>query len=242
MPEPDAFDRDGYLHRVAERLPFDEPERREIPDELAAHLADTAAALEADGVEPAEAERRALLRLGAPGVLADELTQAHRSPARLLAAAGAGTQALLGGGLYGFLWGIVLGLVGSFVLGVGVQAAVGLLHLEWHGFDAGWNSALSLVPLGAALYVAGRAATPAVAARAGYRARTARWVTALLGGALVAVYALRGWDGAMTWVTVAALAVLPALWVAGAWRGTALRPCPRPSRLPRKAAAEAVTR
>ncbi len=223
MPEPEAFDRDGYLRRVDARLPFDEPERREILDELAAHLADTAAGLEESGLEPAEAERRAVQRLGPSEALADDLARARRSPRRLLAAAGAGTWAVFAGGMYGLLWGIVLSLAGAVVIGVGVQAIVGVLRLDWHGFDEGWNSALSLVPLGVALYVGGRAVTPAVAARAGYRARTTRWLTAFVGGILVGVYALLGWDGAMTWVTVAALATLPVLWVAGAWRGAALR-------------------
>ncbi len=101
MPEPTALDRDEFLHRIADRLPFDEAEKLDILRELTGHLADSTTQLQAEGSTLDEAERTALDRLGPPDRLAAELTQARRTPRRLLAAAGAGTWAAAGGVIYG---------------------------------------------------------------------------------------------------------------------------------------------
>ena len=89
MPEPEGGERDAFLQRIADGLPFDEAEKLDILHELAAHLADSTARLEADGLSRTDAERTALDRLGSPERLAVELTHARRTPRRLLAAAGA---------------------------------------------------------------------------------------------------------------------------------------------------------
>ncbi len=80
MPEPIGHDRDAFLQRVADRLPFDEAERLDILRELAVHLSDSTERLEADGLTREAAEQKAIERLGPPDRLADALTEARRSP------------------------------------------------------------------------------------------------------------------------------------------------------------------
>jgi hypothetical protein len=219
MPELEAIGRDAFLQRIADGLPFDEAEKLDILRELAAHLADSTARLEADGLPLDAAQRTALDRLGPPDRLAVELTQARRTPRRLLAAAGAGTWAAVSGVIYGYLFGVLI----LVLVSIGTVAlAASVVHL----FGGSWgslldNSALTLLALGVGLYVAGHKVTSVVAARAGYHIRAARLVTTALGGGLVLGYALVGWSGALNWPDVAILLSLPAWFVVGAWRSTA---------------------
>ncbi len=212
--------RDAFLARVAARLPFAEEERREIVAELADHLADATAALEAEGLSDAAAARAALDRLGSPEDLADALTRARRTPRRLLAAAGAGTWALATGGLYGLLVGLAVMAVAELALLAVIGLGSALLGHPGQLFtDLGWNSALTLLGLGVAVYVAGRRLTPVLARRAGYRVATVRRLIAPTGGVALAAYALVGWSGALNWPAVAVLLALPAWWAVGAWQG-----------------------
>lgn len=225
MPEPAAHERDAFLQRIADRLPFDEAEKLDILRELAGHLADSTAQFEADGLTRGAAERAALDRLGPPDRLADALTEARHSPRRLLAAAGAGTWAAVSGVVYGYFFALLVLLAASF-------ATVLFLHL----FGGSWGSLLDTttttpIALGVGAYAAGLKVTPVVAARAGYPIRTARRVTAVLGGALILGYALVGWKGALNWPEVGILLALPAWFVVGAWRATDARFPPRQWRL-----------
>jgi hypothetical protein len=219
MPELEPIGRDAFLQRIADGLPFDEAETLDILRELAVHLADSTARLEADGLSRDDAERTALDRLGPPDRLAVELTRARRTPRRLLAAAGAGTWAAVSGVIYGYLFGVLI----LVVVSIGTVAlAASAVHL----FGGSWgslldNSALTLLALGVGVYVAGLKVTSVVAARAGYHIRAARRVTTALGGGLVAGYALVGWSGTLNWPDVAILLSLPAWFVVGAWRSTA---------------------
>jgi hypothetical protein len=220
MPDLEPIGRDAFLQRIADGLPFDEAEKLDILRELASHLADSTARLEADGLSRDDAERTALDRLGPPDRLAVELTRARRTPRRLLAAAGAGTWAAVSGIVYGYLFGVLI----LVVVSIGTVAlAASAVHL----FGGSWgslldNSALTLLALGVGLYVAGLKATSVVAARAGYHIRAARRVTTAVGGGLVLGYALVGWSGTLNWPDVAILLSLPAWFVVGAWRSTAI--------------------
>ncbi len=221
MPELEASGRDAFLQRIADGLPFDEAEKLDILRELAGHLADTTTRLEAEGSSLAEAERTALDRLGPPDRLATELAQARRTPRRLLAAAGAGTWAAVSGVVYGYFFGLVVLMGASFVT---VLLAIGPLHL----FGGGWGGLLdttvmTLLALGVGAYAAGLKVTQVVAPRAGYRVRTARRITAALGGALILVYSIAGWSGTLHWPSVAILLSLPVWFVIGAWRATDAR-------------------
>jgi hypothetical protein len=219
MPEPEAGERDAFLQRIADGLPFDEAEKLDILRELAAHLADSIARLEADGLPLEAAERTALDRLGPPDRLAAELTRARRTPRRLLAAAGAGTWAAVSGVLYGSLFGVLILVVVSIGTAALAASVVHMFGGSWGSFLD--NTTMSLLALGVGVYVAGLKVTPVVAARAGYHVRAARRVTTALGGALIAGYALVGWSGTLTWPDVAILLSLPAWFGVGAWRSTA---------------------
>ena len=229
MSEAEARDRDEFLQRIADRLPFDEAEKLDILHELAGHLTDSTTQLEADGLTLDEAERTALDRLGLPDRLAAELTQARRTPRRLLTAAGAGTWAAVSGVVYGYVFGLLVLFAASIVTVLLAAGPVRLFGGSWGGFLDG--TAVTLLALGVGAYAAGLKVTPVVAARAGYHIRTVRRVTAALGGALILSYALVGWKGALNWPEVGILLSLPAWFVTGAWRAMDARFPPRQWRL-----------
>ena len=221
MPEPSASDRDEFLQRIADRLPFDDAEKLDILRELAGHLADATARYEAEGLPRDVAERAALDRLGSPDRLADGLTKARHTPRRLLAAAGAGTWAAVSGVVYGYIFALLV------LFGVSTCTVL-LAASPLHVFGGSWGSlldttAMTLVALGVGAYVAGQKITQTVATQAGYRTAIARRVTALLGGGLVLGYAVIGWRGALNWPEVGMLLSLPAWFVGGAWRVTDAR-------------------
>jgi len=225
MPDQNARDRHEFLQRIADRLPFDQAEKIDILRELAVHLSDSTARLEADGLTPGAAERTAVERLGPPERLADSLTEARRSPRRLLAAAGAGTYAALGGVLYGYFYALLV------VMGVSM-ATVLLAASPIHLFGGSWGSLLdntttTAAALAVAAYVAGHRLTTTAAARAGYHVELARRLTATIGGGFVLGYALFGWRGTLNWPEVGLLLSLPAWFALGAWHATSK---PFPSR------------
>jgi hypothetical protein len=220
MPELSGPDRNDYLQQIADRLPFDDAQKVEILHELAAHLADSTAHLENQGLSPAVAERAAVERLGPAERLADELTTARRTPRRLLAAAGAGTLAAAGGVIYGYLSAALA------LSGVSIAAVIVGSYVHWFGPSTGYGldgSTITLVALGVGAYVAARRLTVTVAGRAGYHVRSARRATGLVGGGLVLIYALVGRRGALNWPEVGIVLSLPAWFVAGAWRSGGLR-------------------
>jgi hypothetical protein len=222
MREP-ISDWNTFLQRVADRLPFDQAERIEILRELAVHLSDSSARLEAEGLTRDAAERAAIERLGPPDVLADALTAARRSPRRLLAAAGAGTYAALGGAVYGYFLGLLAVIAGSIV-------TVVLAASPLHAFGGSWGGILgtttiTLIAIAVGLYAAGHQLTATAAARSGYRPREVRWLTSVLGGLLVLAYALIGWRGTLDWPNAVVLLSLPLWFVTGAWRAS-VKPFP----------------
>src|SRR5450759_1125206 len=133
----DGSDGERFLESVEQHLPFDAPERADILDELRSHLADSAAAMEAKGLDRAEAERKAVARLGPAKRLADEITRARRDRSRLLAAAGAGAWGVLRGGLWGGIVGWAVMSV-ALLLGTTVAAvAARQMGASWGGLDSG---------------------------------------------------------------------------------------------------------
>lgn len=217
-------ERDRFLDAVAVHLPFNEAERGDILEELAAHLADSAARLEADGLAPDAAECMAIERLGPPDRLADELTRARRSPRRLFAAAGAGTWAAVSGVVYGYLFGLLVLTVVWLAVGAALSVIARLFGSDFQSATTlAFNSMITLLALGVGAWAAGLKVTPVVAARAGYRRRTVRWLTTGLGVAFVGSYSLMGWSGALDWPAFAVLLSLPAWYVAGAWQSTGSR-------------------
>jgi hypothetical protein len=214
----DGSDGERFLESVEQHLPFDEPERADILDELRSHLADSAAAMEAKGLDRAEAERAAVERLGPAERLADELTRARRDRTRLLAAAGAGAWGLVRGGVWGGLVGWAVVTVAALLISTAIAVAARQTGGAWNGLDTGTSAIPNIVALGVAVFVAARLLTPTFAARAGYAAPLVRWLTMPIGAALVLTYALAIWSGPLNWPGVVALVTLPLWWVAGAWQ------------------------
>jgi hypothetical protein len=214
----DGSDGERFLESVEQHLPFDKPERADILDELRSHLADSAAAMEAKGLDRAEAERAAVKRLGPAKRLADELTRARRDRSRLLAAAGAGAWGLVRGGVWGGLVGWAVVTVAALLISTAIAVAARQTGGAWTGLDTGTSAIPNIVALGVAVFVAARLLTPTIAARAGYAAPLVRWLTMPIGAALVLTYALAIWSGPLNWPGVVALVTLPLWWVAGAWQ------------------------
>ena len=196
-------DAEAFFSDVAHALPFGEVERAEILEELRAHIADSRAELEAEGLASDSAERVAIDRLGQPDRLARALTDARRSRRRLLAAAGAGSWAVASGAIYGWIVGVLL----AALAWIATQAMVRFVGP--FAFDS-----VSFVGIGIALYVAGNVVTP-VATRAGFRAEAVRRVLALAGALVLAACALVVWTGPLDAVGVVARLTLPVWWIAG---------------------------
>ena len=78
----------AYLDRMTTELRLPAADVAEVRAELADHLHDSIASLEAEGFEPERAIREALGRLGPPAALGRQLRAAHQSTRRLLAGAG----------------------------------------------------------------------------------------------------------------------------------------------------------
>ncbi|MEO8468477.1 MAG: permease prefix domain 1-containing protein [Chloroflexota bacterium] len=200
-------DIEAFLGDVADALPFADTERAEIVEELRAHLDDSTVALQAEGLNVDVARRTALDRLGPPDRLARAMTEARRSPRRLLAAAGAGSWALVRTGVYGWALGLLVAAV-AWAVTVALVRFVGAF-----AFDP-----VSYLAIGVALYVAGSAAPSVVARRAGYRVESVRWAVAAMGAIVFGTYALIGWSGPLDLVAVAAILALPAWWIVGTLR------------------------
>lgn len=83
-------DRESFLRRVDERLPFITEQRDAVLEELRGHLDESVAGLIDDGWDPVGAEEEALRRMGDPDELARDIGRAQQTRRRLLAAAGAG--------------------------------------------------------------------------------------------------------------------------------------------------------
>jgi hypothetical protein len=198
---------EGFFAEVENALPFGEAERAEILEELRAHVSDSMVELEGEGLSPDAAERVAVDRLGEPGRLARDLARARRSRRRLLAAAGAGSWAVVTSGIYGWVVGLLIAATAWF----GSLAVVRFVGP--FAFDS-----ISFIAIGVALYVAGSVVTPVVAERAGYRAQAVRRVVTLAGALGLATYALVGWSGPLDAVGVAARLTLPLWWIAGTSR------------------------
>ena len=103
-------DRPGYLARVAASLRLPESDARDVIEELEGHIADSTAALMADGLSQEQAERNTLARLGAPDVLAGDLRRARQTSRRMLAAVGGGVWAATRSGTFGLLVGAATAL------------------------------------------------------------------------------------------------------------------------------------
>jgi hypothetical protein len=123
VPEP--LERASYLRQVADAVDLQPTEVGEVLEELNSHLSDAAAGWRESGLDPDDAERRALRGLGDPAQLGRELGKARHERRQLLAAAGGGIWSALTFGIWSFLF--VWILFGGLGLVVTV-ATVSVLH------------------------------------------------------------------------------------------------------------------
>lgn len=208
---------DEFLAAVAAELPLPEDARREVLDELVAHLSDSVAELVAHGRDPEAAEREAVGRLGPPAGLAQALVRARRSRGQLLAAAGAGTWAAVRTGARAALLAWLLIVVATVVGSVVAHASADLLGLQASiGWTPGWNTVLTAGGLVVGALMAGAAAVQAVALRGWRTPAEVRWTVAAAGGLILAWFALVVLEQALNWASVVSLMLVPLAFIVGA--------------------------
>jgi hypothetical protein len=215
----DARPRDRYLARVAERLRLADEVEREVIEELAAHIVDATTDLIGEGLTADQAEREALARLGSPDALADDIGKAHRGARRLLAAAGGGLFAAGGGAFRGWFIGI-FAITGAFyLLTAGVYLVSRTLHVDvLLGFeDHGYNSAITVLAVGTALWGASQAGLATLARRSHRPVASLRPIVAGI-GVVGGVLAIATWTLEQNWASVIAILALPVVAVVATMR------------------------
>jgi len=123
----EPLDRTAFLRQVADSVDLQPIEVGEVLEELTSHLSDAAAGWRDAGLDPDDAERRAIRGLGDPARLGRELGEAHHERRQLLAAVGGGIWSALTFGIWSFLfvW-ILFGGVGLIVTVGAVSVLQGL--------------------------------------------------------------------------------------------------------------------
>ena len=106
----------AYLDRMSGELLLPAADVAEVRAELADHLQDSIASLEAEGLDRERATHEALARLGSADELGRHLRHAHQSTRRLFAGAGGGVFAAGGGFVLGYLGGSVVALLLALVI------------------------------------------------------------------------------------------------------------------------------
>lgn len=123
MPEP--TDRDAWLAHVAASLDLPGDMAADVLEELRGHLDDASAAWRDAGIDPVDADRRAVRGLGDPGALGRDLGRARRRGRFLLAAVGGAVRGTVVFGIWAWL---VLWLVSALVGVAGFLIASTILH------------------------------------------------------------------------------------------------------------------
>jgi hypothetical protein len=123
VPEP--TDRDAWLARVAASLDLPDSMAADVLEELAGHLDDASAAWRDAGIDPVDADRRAVRGLGDPGALGRDLGRARRRGRFLLAAVGGAVRGTVVFGIWAWL---VLWLVTALIGVLGMTIASTILH------------------------------------------------------------------------------------------------------------------
>jgi hypothetical protein len=188
MSDPRA-DRDAYLDQVAGRLRLPDDEASEVLEELRGHLAESAASLVGEGLTTDQAERESIARLGNPGELADGIRQARQSRRRLLAAAGAGAVAAVGGVVWAYVFAIALATVAGVLATLLISFGLQWLNLS----TPGWRPATDVLSIPFAVFIPAYGAQRLVgvaADRAARPVKTIRGPIAVIGGGILAFLAI----------------------------------------------------
>jgi hypothetical protein len=208
-----------YLDRVSAELRLPAADVAEVRAELADHIRDSIASLEAEGLDRERATREALARLGSADELGRHLRQAHQSTRRLLAGVGGGVFAAGGGFVLGYLGGIVVALLLAMVVFVitSVLARLGLPLPDLGDHGDTLNSVLLGISVAAAAALATRYAvrTSAGLSRRAPRSIAIFWAAA--GAVGFGWYSIFGMRGAQSWPGVVVDLCIPVVVVAAAF-------------------------
>jgi HAAS len=209
----------AYLDRMTSELRLPAADAAEVRAELADHLEDSIASLEADGFDREDAIREALGRLGPAAELGRQIRAAHQSTRRLLAGVGGGVFAAGGGFVLGYLGGFALAF-GSFLVLAALGGILGRFGLPLPDLSTSEGSAVAnslflniILAVGAA-----GAVRYAVRTSAGLSRRTLRSMATFWAAAGVLVFgwlALFGMRGQQSWPAVAAALCIPLAAIAG---------------------------
>jgi hypothetical protein len=210
-----------YLEALRHELPLPSPQREEAVEEIAAHVADATADLVAQGVAPADAERRIIGRFGPPDQLADALAAARREQWQLATAAGVAVRVTFGTGLWALLVGWLTLLVGAIAISMLARWATQLIGWP-SASDMVWDSRANVVVgslvAGLAAYAIGRALPPALALGARRRVSVVRpWILGLgcLASAALGLYLI---EAEYEPISATLTALLPAWFALGVLR------------------------
>ena len=209
-------ERDRFLATLADTLPLPVDVRNDVVEEVAAHLSDAIADLEARGRDPEAAEAEALRQFGSPTKLGRDLARARRGSDRLLAAVGGGAWAALRTtfGMTLVAW-VFAGAAAIAVLFATTVITGWLGRSSQLATDGGWNTALTALGLNIGFFYGGAAAVRG-AARSGWRApdEVRLGVTAIgtLGATCFALFVV---DGPLNWASVMVLCAVPLSFAAG---------------------------
>jgi hypothetical protein len=210
-----------FLDRMATELRLPAADVAEVRAELADHLQDSIASLEAEGFETETAIREGLGRLGPPAELGRQLRAAHQSTRRLLAGVGGGVFAAGGGFVLGYLGGIALALLGflavSAVVALLAAAGVHLPNIIANDYGTTINSLLYAITILVAAAVATRYAVRTSAGLSRRAPRTVALFWAVAGAILFGWVALFGMRGPQSWPGVALELCVPLVAVASAF-------------------------
>ena len=209
-----------FLTELDASLPMPLERRAEVIEEINAHLDDAVAAQLERGSSPTEAEANAQARLGPPHLLAADLARSEQSTWRLLAGVGAGVRTGIGHGIYGFLLGWLLTLLGIYAVLAIVQLSGSLFQTGWtvQVADQGWNTLITTGAIAFGLYHSGRAVPRAVGIASRRPIADVRpWVTSL-GTAAAFFLLVFVVEMPQNWPSVIALSIAPLAFALGSYR------------------------
>jgi hypothetical protein len=220
-PEPDSGDAiSAYLDRMSGVLLLPAADVAEVRAELADHLQDSIASLQAEGLDRERATREALARLGSADELGRQLRRAHQSTRRLLAGAGGGVFAAGGGFVLGYLGGLAVALLLALVIAAitAILTRIGLPMPDLMGDHGDTVNSLLLgfaTALGAGVAIRYAVRTSAGLSRRAPRSIAVFWAVA---GALgFGWYCIFGLHGPQSWPGVAVELSIPFVVVAAAF-------------------------
>lgn len=134
MPEP--LDRETFLRAVADSVDLQPAEVGDVLEELSSHLSDAARSWRDAGLDPEDAERRAVSGLGDPALLGRSLGEARHPRRQLLRA--------VGGSIFSAVWfGIWSWLFLWLFLGALAFAAAGLATSVLNALGRAYGSMLA---------------------------------------------------------------------------------------------------